>query len=238
MRVTDSVRLVLAKRIVAEIRKREGRNLVAAAVYGSAAYGRERRHSDLDLIVLVRRARTIPKYRVHEGVLVSTSVCTPDEAREQITGANPDLPEVLSGWRSARPLHDPYAVLRRLIARAHRVPASQWRRSARAGLLATYEDFGKLRDAAEAEDLEKMREMAIWFTGGAAAVLLCLRQHTVPTGQEMFVEVRRIGELGRAIVRLRYRNLSINEAGRLADSIWAGLLRGASRQEVRVVDLR
>lgn len=118
---------------------------------------------------------------------------------------------------------------------SRRVPASQWRPSARAALLATYEDLGKLRDAAEARD--ELRDMAIWFTGGAAAVLLCLRREAVPDGKEMFVEVRRMGAVGRDIARLRYGNLRVAEAARIAESIWEGLLREARRQGIRVGDL-
>lgn len=224
--------------MVAELRRREGRNLIAAAVYGSVAIGKERRHSDLDLFVLSRSAASMKTIRLREGILVTLSQRTLEEASRDVAGANPNLPEILSGWRSMRPLYDPSAALRRLIARGHRVPASQFRRSARAGLLATYEDLGKLRDAVEARDAERMREMAIWLTGGAASILLCLEQHPVPTGQELFVEVRRIGPTGRAIARLRYGNLSIAETSRLAESIWSVLQRSAKRQGIRVDDIR
>jgi len=223
--------------MVTELRRREGRNLIAASVFGSVAYGMERRHSDVDLLVLLRRQRALREVRVREGILITLSQRTLEEARREVTGASPSLPEILSGWRSMHPLHDPRGVLRRLIARAHRVPASQFRRAARAGFLSTYEDLGKLRDAVEARAAEKMREMAIWFTGGAASILLCLKRHPVPTGQELFVEVRRIGPTGRAIARLRYGNLSIAETSRLTGSIWSALRREANRQGIRLGDI-
>lgn len=230
--------MALAKQIVEETRKRQGHNLAAAGVCGSVAYGGEKRHSDLDLIVLLRRQRKLPALQVRSGVLVSMSVWTPAGARHELTRANPDLPEVLSGWRSARALYDPARVFRRLVARSRRVPAAQWRASARAALLAAYEDLGKVRDAAEDGDAEKLREMAIWFSGGAAAVLLCLRMRAVPTGKEMFVEVRRMGTIGVAIARLRYNELAVKEAWGIAEWVWARLRAEAGRQGIRERDLR
>jgi hypothetical protein len=229
--------MTLAKEILAERRAREGPNLLAFGVTGSVAYGGDGRRSDLDLVVIVRRKLRIPKFRMREGVLVSMSVMAPDEARGEVTGSNPSLPEILSGWRSMRPLYDPKGVMRRLVERAHRVPAAQWRRCAREGMLAAYEDLGKLRNAAEAGDVAKVREMAIWFTGGAAEVLLCLEQEAVPEGRELFVEVVGIGAVGKEIGRLRYLNLGVREAARAAERIWIELRRKARRQRIRESDL-
>ncbi len=69
--------MVLARRIAADIRKREGGNLVAVGVYGSVARGVDREFSDLDLYVVVRRkrARIGPAFR--EGVLVTMSSTRP-----------------------------------------------------------------------------------------------------------------------------------------------------------------
>ena len=47
----------LAKTIAVDLQRREGRNLVAVGVYGSVARGEERHHSDVDLLVVVRRKR-------------------------------------------------------------------------------------------------------------------------------------------------------------------------------------
>ncbi len=230
----DSPRLALAKRLTTQLRAREGANLMAVGVYGSVAVGNERTHSDIDLLVVVRRRTDRPWARVHRGFLVTFNEMTPAEAWGEVSGASPKLPEILSGWRAMRPLYDPSGVLRRCIARSERVPPSQFRRAARAGLFGAYEDLGKVRDAVDSRDRRKLREMAIWFTGGAAAVLCCLEQHPIPTGEDLFLEARRLGRTGQDIAALRYGNPAIAESSRLAEGIWASLREMARRQGIAV----
>jgi hypothetical protein len=232
--VPDSPRLALAKRLATELRSRERANLVAVGVYGSVASGKERVHSDVDLLVVVRRRTGRPWARVRGGFLVTFNEMTRAEAWDEVSGARPKLAEILSGWRGMRPLDDPSGFLRRCMTRANRVPVSQFRRAAREGLFDTYEDLGKVRDAVEAGDRMRLREMAIWFTGGAAALLCVLERHTIPTGEEIFVEVGRLAPTGPDILTLRYENLSVAEAGRLAEKIWASLRRKARRQGIAV----
>ncbi|TLZ92546.1 MAG: nucleotidyltransferase domain-containing protein [Methanobacteriota archaeon] len=66
-------RLELAKTIAADLRRQEGRNLVAVGVYGSVARGDERYHSDIDLLVIVRRKRRRIQHRIRDGILVTAS---------------------------------------------------------------------------------------------------------------------------------------------------------------------
>ena len=231
--MVGSPRMAVARALASEFRRREGRNLLAVAVYGSVAYGHEHAHSDIDLLVVCRRRTGLPWARMRRGFLVTFNEMTPEEVRDEVTGPNLNLAEILSGWRAMRPLYDPTGLLRRSIARAHRVPGHQFRRAAREGLFTVYEDLGKLRDAAEAGDRPKLREMAIWYTGGAAALLCLLERHVVSTGEELFVEVRGLGPVGKEIAALRYGNPGVRETGRLAESIWSALRREARLQGIR-----
>jgi len=235
--MVESPRLILARNILDELKLREARNLVAFGVFGSVAQGKDRRHSDLDLLVVLRRKRGTPRVELRQGVLVTYLPLTPDEARAEVLGAEPDLSGRLGGWRSLRPLHDPHGLLRRLRARAHRPPMSQFREAARRGLLGAYEDLGKLRNAAEAKDPDEMREMAIWFSGAAADILFCLERFVPLIHRREFVDVRRFGRTGRSICALRYENVSIAQRRKLAESVWNSLTRKATRQGIDVVGL-
>jgi len=235
--VAASRSLRLADRVARQLRRREGRNLIAVAVYGSVAQGEERRHSDLDMLLIRRRPRRLPRTAVRDGVLVTFLQMTPEAARAELSGANPNLPEALSGWRSIRALYDPTGIIGTLRRKAGRPTAAQFRKAARAAFLATYEDYGKLRNALDAGDHEEAREMAIWFTGGAMAILFCLEGYVPATGRRLFVDVGKKGSIGKAICALRYEPLSAEEIGRLAVRVWRGLLHRADVQGVRVNDL-
>lgn len=235
--MAESNALRLSGRVAGQLRRREGKNLVAVAVYGSVAQNEERRHSDIDMLVILRRPRAMPWAAVREGVLVTFLQLTPEEARAEVSGTNPNLPEALSGWRSIRPLYDPIGIVAGLRRRARRPTAAMFRRAARAAILATFEDYGKLRNALDAADLEEAREMAIWFTGGAMSILFCIERHVPATGRRLFADVRVRGSIGRAICALRYDPLSTREIARLATRVWHDLLRRARAQGVRVDDL-
>lgn len=235
--MVGSPRLALAERMAAELRRREGSNLVAVGVYGSVARGTERQYSDVDLLVVLKRKRPPLSIQVRDGFLVTILQHTPSEARSEVLGTGADLNDSLGGWRSMQALYDPTHLLRSLRARAHRPSRTQFLAAARRALLETYEDLGKLRNAISVGDLDEAREMAIWFSGGAMGALFDMEGHVLPTGRRAFIELRRWGRLGQQIRSLRYESHSLSETSRLAESAWASLRRRARRRSVPVEDL-
>jgi len=229
-----SHRLTLAKALAAELRVREGRNLVAVGVYGSVARGDERTHSDVDVLVVVRRKKAAITHHLRDGVLITILQQTPNEAKAEVTAAHPGLNDALGGWRSMKPLYDPSGLLRRLTRAAKDPSDAQFREAGRRALIETYEDLGKLRNAIESHDTEETREMAIWYSGGAMGALFDLHHHVLRTGRRAFIEVRRYGEVGEAVRRLRYETLSLAETARLAEDSWEALLALARRKRVRL----
>jgi kanamycin nucleotidyltransferase len=232
-----SRRLALAKSITADLRGREGRNLLAVGLYGSVARGEERRHSDIDLLVVVRRKSPRIHHEVKEGIVATILQQTAEEAKSEVTGSRPDLNAILGGWTSLKPLYDPTGILQRLRARARRTSARQFREASYWACLEAYEDVGKLWNAIEAGDMDEAREMAIWFSGAAAGALLDLHAHVLKTGRRGIVEASRFGKGGGAVRRLRYDALSLAEMGHLSELVWTELLKSATAQGIRLPPL-
>ncbi len=224
----------VAERYVGRVRQREKRNLVAAGLYGSVATADDRRHSDIDLILVVRQPRNYPPISVSENCLVSVGQATPEEVRKEAAGSPWNLPEALSGWRSMRILHDPSGILRRAVAQSKRPSDRMFRRAALENLLEGYESLGKLRKAARAEDLDETREMAIWLSGNAMMAFLCLERHVVATGRRLLAETRVLGPLGARIHRLRTESHDVKGTKRLANAVWVSLLARARRAGIRL----
>lgn len=222
-------RLAVAERFVRGVQRREGSNLIAAGLYGSVAAGEDRKHSDIDLLLMFRVRREYPRIIVFGGSLVSISPRDPTEVRGEIEHAW-NRPESLSGWRSMRILHDPSGLLRRSVAWSRRPSEGAFNRAVVKNLLEGYEYLGKLGKAARANDPEETREMAIWFSASAMFAVLCLERHVVETGRRLFAELRDVGPLGRAICRLRYESQGVADTAELATRIWSSLLARA-RQE-------
>ncbi len=235
--MTASSRLELAKSMTTRIRRREGRNLLAVGLYGSVSRGEDRAHSDIDLVLVFKSKRKRQQMLMRNGVLVSLLQMTREEAADEVGGYGWNLPEALSGWRSVQALYDPRGLLRRLRDRSWRPSAQQFREAARRGFFGTYEDYGKLLNALEAGDAEEAREMAVWFTEGAAMILLCLERHVVSTGRRVFAELPNQRGPGKAIRRLRYETLSLDETTRLARSVWTSLLRRARAQRIALPEM-
>jgi predicted nucleotidyltransferase len=227
-------RFELAKAIAQDLRRKEGRNLVAIGVYGSVARGEDRRYSDIDMLVVVRRKRPRIRHTLRSGILATILQETPEEASLEVHGAYPGLNDALGGWRSMHPLYDPSGLLRRLRDQARRPNVQAFRKSARIHFLETFEDLGKLWNAIAAADREEAREMAIWFSGAAMGTLFDLEGHVLMTGRQAFVELRRYRRLGIAIRRLRYDSLSLPEMQRLSEFTWRRLLDRAKAKGLRL----
>src|SRR2546430_11452420 len=145
-------RLELARAVTAELRRREGRNLLGVGLYGSVSRGEDRAHSDIDLVLLGRSGKTGLQMLVRYGVLVSLLRLTQDEAADEVRGYSWTLPEALSGWRSVQELYDPGGLLRSLRERSLRPRAHQVREAARGGFLRALQGYRKLAHALEAGD--------------------------------------------------------------------------------------
>ncbi len=225
-------RLAVARKVTLEWRAREGRNLVAVGVYGSAALGTDRRFSDVDLLVVVHRKRRHFVAQMREGVLVTVLQMTSDEAREEVLGSRSDLAEALGGWRSMRALYDPGHLLADLRRHARHPSVQQFRAAAHLAILEAYEDYGKLLNAIGSGDREEMREMAIWFTGAAHLVVFDLAGEVLITGRRAYAELEGHGALGRRIRALRYGHHGRAETLRLARRVWEGLRVSARREGI------
>jgi hypothetical protein len=59
---------------------------------------------------------------------------------------------------------------------------------------------------------------------GGRGTLFNLHGRVLTTGRRAFIEIRRYGELGTAIRRLRYAPLSLSETQRLSEFVWGRLL--------------
>src|SRR3989475_11072748 len=79
-------RLELARTVTAQLRRREGRNLLAVGLYGSVSRGEDRAHSDIDLVLLVRSGKTGLQMLMRNGVLVSLLRLTRGEAADAVRG--------------------------------------------------------------------------------------------------------------------------------------------------------
>src|SRR5207244_10072345 len=74
-------RLAVAERFVRGVQRREGSNLIAAGLYGSVAAGEDRKHSDIDLLLMFRVRREYPRIIVFGGSLATTCPRTPTGVR-------------------------------------------------------------------------------------------------------------------------------------------------------------
>src|SRR3989442_10951794 len=105
--MATSPRLKLAEMIAAELRLRERRNLVAVGLYGAVARSEDRTHSDVALLVVVRKKRATIQHLVPAGTLVTILQQTPAEARAGETGSPAALNPALGGWQSMPLLYAP-----------------------------------------------------------------------------------------------------------------------------------
>lgn len=224
----------LAKRLADELVEQYGDEILGVGVMGSVGLGEEGRHSDVDLLVLARQRGSI-KDTMRNGIPVSYTRRTPEEAEEDISTPNDWLVGRLSGWWSLKILYDPTGAFERLANRARRTPPEVFSRSARMSLLRSLGLLRMLRGAL-ASGKEEAAEVALWFTGGTAGALACLLPHVPRSGKTLFAELAALSPLGQQIKQLRYNRPMVEDPGALAEEIWADLLRLAAESGITVDD--
>lgn len=235
----ESPHLDLARRVAQDLLEERGDDILAVGIMGSVALGETSQFSDIDMIVITRRRDPEGwQQRIVDGILVSGLQMTREEAERSVTTPNLDLPEILSGWRSVLPIHDPDGILARLKEEAGSVPMELFRKSSRLALLTTVEDLGKLRDALEAGRLDEAREMSIWYTGSAITALANILGHVPRSGKTLAQDVRRLSPIGEDLWRLRTQPVEAETMRRLAEGTWAAILRAAEESGITVEDLR
>jgi len=143
-----SKKLRIAKRVVAQLRRKLLRDLIAAGVCGSVARGSAEAYSDIDLIVLVRKPNhDLPAYLIVNATYCSIKQVTLKGALSELSTPSDEFPQILGGYMKILPLHDPFGSTRRLEKKAASVSSELFRKSAEIALFESFEDFCRAKNA-------------------------------------------------------------------------------------------
>lgn len=186
-----AIRRALARVIGAEVQATLGPKARAAAVYGSVAHGRARRHSDLELVVLT--TDDVPPEEeqfVRHGIVVELDRLP---AARMLAAAS----RVTTLWgveadqyRHHWILWDPDGIFAQVRAKAVSIPDAAYRQALDASRYRLRELWGKFLNATEAGDLDTAVDVA-WRFAHAAAMRLALRQRRpFESGRTLWREAR------------------------------------------------
>jgi hypothetical protein len=109
-------RWAVAQRVSDALRERYAGALQAIGVHGSVAHGDDTEVSDVEMVVVTRRAQggPSPVTRRIDGVIVDLAVITADEYLRHARTLTTSWPLVADQYLTTRPLHDPDGWLPRL----------------------------------------------------------------------------------------------------------------------------
>jgi len=112
----DNPRWAVAQRVSDGLRERYGVALQAVGVHGAVAHGDDTDTSDLEIVVVTRRASAgpAPVTRRVDGVIVDLAVITADEYLRHARTLTTSWPLVADQYLTTKPLHDPDGWLPRL----------------------------------------------------------------------------------------------------------------------------
>jgi hypothetical protein len=109
-------RWAVAQRVSEALRERYGSTLQAIGVHGAVAHGDDTDISDVEIVVVTRRANAgpAPVTRRVEGVIVDLAVITADEYLRHARTLTTSWPLIADQYLTTKPLHDPDDWLPRL----------------------------------------------------------------------------------------------------------------------------
>ncbi len=204
-------KLRIARKVVGELRRDLGRNVIAVGISGSVARGTAEKYSDIDMEIIVRRPLRISyRFLIVEKTYCSLNFATWQGVMREVGMPHHELPETLGGFTKIRSLYDPKGLLHRLEARARHVPRAVFRKSAELALLHSYEDFCRVKNAYLKGDDIVLRDNVFLVTHSAALVVASLNRASFVSDREIFRAHKRFSRLPRGfdrIEQLRYGSL-------------------------------
>jgi hypothetical protein len=207
-----SRKLVIARRIVRDLRRRFAGDILAAGVVGSVARGTAERYSDIDLLIIQGRVhRDFPHYTIIDGAYSSIQHVTMKKALSDLSEASSELPSIIGGYGRILPIYDPRGLLRRLEKKASSIPVELFRRSAELALHQSFEDFCRAKNAFLEGDDIVLKDSVYIITTSAANIVASLNHAALVSDREMFKAYKNFSKLPRnfeSIQELRYGNLN------------------------------
>lgn len=209
-RVLDR-KLAIARKVIIRLRRKLGSNLIAAGLSGSVGRGTAEKYSDIDFLLIVRKAaNNLPRFMIVDDNYCSLGFETWDRAIRQLTQPSHELPELLGGFTGILPIYDPQRLLPKLETRARKVPADVFRKSAELALLHSYEDFCRVKNAYLKGDRMVLKDNVLGVTHSAALVVASINRTSFPSDRMIFKAHREFSKLPdgfHRIEKLRYGNL-------------------------------
>ena len=235
-RVLDR-KLVVARKVILQLRRKLGSNLRAAGLSRSVGRGTAEKYSDIDFLLIVRKAaNNLPRFMIVDDNYCSLGFETWDSAIRQLTQPSHELPELLGGFTGILPIYDPRRLLPKLETRARKVPADVFRKSAELALLHSYEDFCRVKNAYLKGDMMVLKDNVLFVTHSAAVVVASLNRIPFVSDREIFKAHKEFAKLPKRFGRiweLRYGNLKGQRLFNTFLSFYLDLVSFARKEGIR-----
>lgn len=202
----------IAEKVSRRLRQNFGANLLAVGLRGSVARGTAEKFSDVDLLVVLQKLeKTQRTYEITDNTYCSLNFETWKSATSKLCEPDPELPETLGGFTKILGVYDPSGKLPRLEEEARRVPRNVFRKSAELGLIHSFEDFCRAKNAFLKKDDIVLRDSIHNVTHSAANVVAALNEKGFASDREIFKAYKKFRKLPRnfsKIQAMRYGHLS------------------------------
>jgi predicted nucleotidyltransferase len=235
--VKHAERLRIAENFVTLLRRKYP--VRAAAVVGSTAKGKDQKHSDLEIAVIVGGKKPVDEHFIHRGIAISTEFHTDEEVRQDLTIPRSRYVWIVNEYSMAHVLHDPenlYEEYKRLISDAGN---DFWRGVAEHTLIVAYEQLNKARNQAIIGDHGKLRMPCIWFAEVVASYTAAVNRRFFTTTWDLFdshnIFLDQPEGFAEAFPRLcGLVQVDAKELLPLAEQLWEGTLAHAASRNLEL----
>jgi hypothetical protein len=231
---TTHQKIVIARRIVAQLRQSLRTDLCAAGLMGSLARGTAETYSDIDLLIIVKRLHPgIGDCRIVDDTYCSISQQTFSGALSELSKPKDELPGIIGGYGKILAIFDPRQLLPKLAYKAASARSDIFRKSAQMALLHSYEDFCRVKNAHLKGDEIVLRDNILQVTHSAALIVASLNCAAFASDREIFKAHKRFTKLPARfdrIERIRYGDLKGRTLYRVFLDFYLDLVRFCKRE--------
>lgn len=230
-------RIKIAKEVTKILVKKHGKNIVYVGLYGSTARNEDRKHSDVELVILTKTKHGL-EFWPYRDSLIFLEYMKLGDFRKVLKKVGMFWPVDVCQIMASKPMYDK-KVLESFQSDFRQIPNKKFTNTAKRNLVWGIEYIGKIKNAYEAQDLAEIRAAILYnFIFGMNCFVALLNRKYFERGDvrvlEDIAKMKRQPKNYAKLAKILWLSNDIDELYETAMQLWKNCVSFASENGIEI----